>query len=418
MTRVAIIPARSGSKGLKNKNILNLCGKPLIAYSIEAAIKSNLFDKVIVSTDSLEYKDISISYGSEVIMRNDKLSNDKATSYMVIEDVLKKINACDEDEFILLQPTSPLRTEKNIVEAYNLFDKNRDKYDFLVSMSESEKNRELIQVIDDNTLKNFNADFKNYARQKYKEYYPNGAIFIGKVGAYLKKGDFFGCRSLPYYMCKKESVDIDDILDFQLAITLINYNRRKEIISKGIDARIKDKKHFFTNKGDISLIGHSIIDNWDIERLFSYKICNCGINGITVKDYYDKIIKNDYLTNLPNICFLMFGINDIKYDVKVENITLYLQKIINYLKKKNTNIKIYLIDILNINGNIYLDNKNINDTNEYIHNHITDVDGFINVNSFNNTYGKLSLEYTFDGVHLNDKGYDLLSKLLYEKLHK
>lgn len=418
MTRVAIIPARSGSKGLKNKNILNLCGKPLIAYSIEAALKSNLFDKVIVSTDSLEYKEISISYGSEVIMRNDRLSNDKASSYMVIEDVLKKINLCDEDEFILLQPTSPLRTDKNIVEAYDLFNPNRDKYDFLVSMSESEKNHDLIQVIEDNTLKNFNADFKNYNRQKYKEYYPNGAIFIGKVGAYLKKGDFFGYKSLPYYMNKEESVDIDDMLDFQFAITLINNNRRKEILSKSVDGRIKDKKHAFTNQGDILLMGHSIIDNWDIKRLFSYRICNCGVTGITVKDYYDKIIKNDYLTSLPDICFLMFGINDIKYNVEVENITLYLQKIVNYLKTKNTNIKVYLIDILNVNGNIYLDNGEINYTNEYIHNYITNIDGFINVSSFNNNYGKLSIDYTLDGVHLNDKGYDLLSKLLCEKLNK
>ena len=90
LKKIAIIPARSGSKGLPNKNILMLLDKPLIAYTIEAAIKSNEFQRVIVSTDSLEYKEISEKYGAEVILRDDYLANDKATSFMVIEDVLKK----------------------------------------------------------------------------------------------------------------------------------------------------------------------------------------------------------------------------------------------------------------------------------------------------------------------------------------
>ena len=89
MKRIAIIPARSGSKGLKDKNIIDLCGKPLIAYSIEAAFNTKLFDKVIVSTDSDTYAEISRRYGAEVFMRGENLSNDNATTYMVIEDILK-----------------------------------------------------------------------------------------------------------------------------------------------------------------------------------------------------------------------------------------------------------------------------------------------------------------------------------------
>jgi len=85
MKRLAIIPARAGSKGLKDKNIIDLCGKPMIAYSIIAAKESGLFDKIIVSTDSVHYADISVSYGAEVILRDEELANDKATSFMVIE---------------------------------------------------------------------------------------------------------------------------------------------------------------------------------------------------------------------------------------------------------------------------------------------------------------------------------------------
>ena len=81
MKKIAIIPARSGSKGLKDKNIIDLCGKPLIAYSIEAATKSDIFDRVIVSTDSKGYKDIAEQYGAEVLLRDEKLSNDYFSHY-------------------------------------------------------------------------------------------------------------------------------------------------------------------------------------------------------------------------------------------------------------------------------------------------------------------------------------------------
>ncbi|BDW77800.1 hypothetical protein BFINE_35950 [Bacteroides finegoldii DSM 17565] len=83
MKRIAIIPARSGSKGLKDKNIIELCGKPLMAYSIEAALGTGLFEHVIVSTDSEHYADISRQYGAETMMRGERLSDDKATTYMV-----------------------------------------------------------------------------------------------------------------------------------------------------------------------------------------------------------------------------------------------------------------------------------------------------------------------------------------------
>ena len=119
MKRMALIPARSGSKGLKDKNIIDLCGKPLMAYSIEPAIESGLFDQVIVSTDSEHYADIARRYGSSVIMRSAELASDTATSFEVIADVLhRQVNM--PDELVLLQPTSPMRTVKHIHEAVSL----------------------------------------------------------------------------------------------------------------------------------------------------------------------------------------------------------------------------------------------------------------------------------------------------------
>lgn len=215
--RLAIIPARSGSKGLRDKNIADLCGKPLIAYSIEAALHSGLFDKVLVSTDSEQYASIARQYGADVIMRSEELSNDIATSYMVIQDVLQRVES-KYDYFVLLQPTSPLRTSEHICEALQIFDKKIASYDFLVSMKEAEHARVLCNPIDqDMSLKYFDTDFSNYRRQSYKDYSPNGAIFVGKPNQYLNQKHFFGEKSIAYIMSKEDSIDIDTLFDLKFA---------------------------------------------------------------------------------------------------------------------------------------------------------------------------------------------------------
>ena len=217
MKKVAIITARAGSKGLKDKNIIDLCGKPLIAYSIEAAIESKAFDRVIVSTDSKKYGKISEKYGAEVIYRDERLAGDNVPTFDVVEDLLSKLNN-DLDYFVLLQPTSPMRTYKHICEAITLFENNYDNFDFLVSVKKSEVSSVLIKEIDeDNSLKNFNIDFSNYKRQNFQEYTPNGALFFAKPRCYLLQRHFFGERSLAYKMTDVDSIDIDDKLDYELA---------------------------------------------------------------------------------------------------------------------------------------------------------------------------------------------------------
>lgn len=230
MKRIAIIPARSGSKGLKDKNIIDLCGKPLIVYSIEAAIQSKLFEHVIVSTDSERYAEISRHYGAEVMMRDEALSNDKATTYMVLEDILKNRLSEPIDYFVLLQPTSPLRTAKHIQEAVENFESKYDIFDFLVSMKESEHAKVLVNPIDeDGSLKYFDTDFSNYRRQGYKDYSPNGAIFIGKPDAYLMQKHFFGAKALSYMMTAEDSVDIDGALDLVLAEVILKKQNNRRI---------------------------------------------------------------------------------------------------------------------------------------------------------------------------------------------
>jgi CMP-N-acetylneuraminic acid synthetase len=217
MKKIAIIPARSGSKGLKDKNIIDVCGKPLIAYSIEAALDSGQFERVIVSTDSEKYGQISEAYGAEVMYRGEKLSDDKATTYMVLEDLLGRVEK-NIDYFVLLQPTSPMRTSVHVREAVELFEEKYDNFDFLVSVKEAELGAVLVKPIEeDGSLKHFDTDFSNYRRQTYKEYSPNGAIYIGKIDAYLQRKHFFGEKSVAYIMNAFDSVDIDNELDYEFA---------------------------------------------------------------------------------------------------------------------------------------------------------------------------------------------------------
>lgn len=226
MKKIAIIPARAGSKGLKDKNIIDVCGKPLIAYSIDSAIETNQFDRVIVSTDSKKYGMISEEYGADVIYRGERLSNDVATTYMVIEDLLNRIEE-NIDYFVLLQPTSPMRTKYNIVDAIKLFEANYNSFDFLVSVKEAEHGSDLVKPIEeDGSLKHFDKDFSNYRRQAYKEYCPNGAIFIGKPQAYMKQKHFFGKKSIAFMMSDIDSIDIDNELDYEFACFCMEKRRK------------------------------------------------------------------------------------------------------------------------------------------------------------------------------------------------
>ncbi len=225
MRKIAIIPARSGSKGLKDKNIIDLCGKPLLVYSIEAALKSKCFDRVILSTDSERYAEIGKKYGVEVVMRGEEASNDSASTYAVIADLFTKINM-DFDYFVLLQPTSPMRTARHIEEACAQFENASDQYDFLVSVKEAEHASVLVKPVEDDlSLKHFDTDFSNYRRQAYKEYSPNGALFIGKPAKYLTKKHFFGSDSMAYIMDEESSVDIDNELDYEFAKVLMRRKR-------------------------------------------------------------------------------------------------------------------------------------------------------------------------------------------------
>lgn len=419
LKKVAIIPARSGSKGLPNKNILMLLDKPLIAYTIEAAMKSNEFQRVIVSTDSLEYKEISEKYGAEVILRDDYLANDKATSFMVIEDVLKKIKIENLDYFMLLQPTSPFRDEKHITDSIKEFEKEYINLDFLVSMTESSKSADLIKRIgSDKTLKNYDLDYSNYRRQDGKEYYPNGAIFIGKVDKYLEKKHFFGEKTLAYFMNKEDSIDIDDKLDFEIAITIATKKKKKILLLNMIKERIKEKKLYFEQVKPITLIGHSIFDYWEISKLNEYEVNNLGIAGISTKEYINLILKKDLIKSLGKKIILFSGTNDMVIEGwKKEDTLNWINETISILKSIKKDMEIYFIEVPRVLSRMDRANKVIIELNNYLRDNLSKDIKFIELGQdFQDKFGNLKIEFTSDGLHFNENGYKQLKEIVEKEL--
>ena len=225
---IAIIPARSGSKGLKDKNIKELNGKPLIAYTIEAALESKVFDKVFVSTDSEKYAEISRKYGADVpFLRSAENSTDRAGTWEVVKEVLAKLEE-KYDIVILLQPTSPLRTAQNIKEATDLFfEKNADS---IVSVTETDHPIFWCNTLDENlSLKDFvKKEFNKNRQDLPKSYTLNGAIYIIKENLFedLSKLNLYGDNSYAYIMERENSVDVDGELDFLYIKTIIeNYKK-------------------------------------------------------------------------------------------------------------------------------------------------------------------------------------------------
>lgn len=216
---LAFIPARSGSKGLIDKNIKLLGGIPLIGHTIHAAKQSGIFKDIIVSTDSVEYQRISIEYGTNVpFLRPEFLSTDTSTTMDMIEYTLNELDWRNNyDTVVILQPTSPLRTTEDIINAYELF-KVRN-VNAVVGVTEMEHSPLWCNQIDSNTL-SMDGFIKNISsnRQSLDQFYRiNGAIYMAKIDYLLKYKDWYHDKSIGYIMDKESSIDIDDKFDLDMA---------------------------------------------------------------------------------------------------------------------------------------------------------------------------------------------------------
>lgn len=221
MKNLAVITARSGSKGLKDKNIKLLNGKPLMAYTIEAALQSGMFQEVYVSTDSEEYAQIAIEHGASVpFLRTEENATDSASSWDTVAEALSQYKERGQqfDTVCLLQPTSPLRTGEDIRAGYQMFQEKNAAA--VLSVTPTDHSPLWCGTLpEDGCLDGFiSEETLETPRQMLPEFYRiNGALYILKTDRVVSKPDLYSADCFAYVMPRERSMDIDEELDFGMA---------------------------------------------------------------------------------------------------------------------------------------------------------------------------------------------------------
>ena len=215
---LGLIPARGGSKGIPRKNIIDLHGKPLISYTIEAGIKSKYLDYILVSTDDEEIASVSRKYGAQVpFMRPAELASDTAKTIDAVLHAIKNLQMIGDifDTLVLLQPTQPLRTTEDIDEAIERYMEFGCKP--LVSVSEVNDHPILVRTISGNKLAPLLNVSSTCRRQDMPLYYcVNGCIYINEINQ-INETTSFNDNIIPFVMKKSHSVDIDELSDLVIA---------------------------------------------------------------------------------------------------------------------------------------------------------------------------------------------------------
>jgi CMP-N,N'-diacetyllegionaminic acid synthase len=218
---IAVILARGGSKRLPNKNLKNLRGKPLIFYTILAALRCRYIDEIIVSSDDVKILEVSKKYRVQTVKRPKYLSGDKSKSSDALKHVISK--NFDYDFVILLQPTSPLRSEKHIYGAIRLLEKKNA--DAVISVCRAEEGLFLTNILPKNLSlqKFFKKNLQNKKNKNINNYYKlNGAIYICKIKKLFEKNTLFLEKNIyAFKMSQKTSIDVDTEFDFKRASNLI-----------------------------------------------------------------------------------------------------------------------------------------------------------------------------------------------------
>ena len=231
---LAVVPARAGSKGLPGKNIKDLCGKPLIAWTIETALKSVHIDEVVVSTDSKDIAEIALQFGASVpFLRPYQLATDEATSFVVVEHCLDFYHAKRAIEFdyvVLLEPTSPLRRETDIDQVLEKLEKNAARFDSIITVGLSKEHPSITKRMVDEELTNFidGVPMVNRRQDYPPAFFPFGVAYASKVAQLRLEKTFYTKRTTGFLIGREQQFEIDDVLDFICIEAMINLREQSE----------------------------------------------------------------------------------------------------------------------------------------------------------------------------------------------
>jgi CMP-N,N'-diacetyllegionaminic acid synthase len=220
VTVLCIIPARGGSKGLPNKNILPLHGKPTIAWTIEKALESKSITDVVVSTDSEKIAEVALAFGAQVpFFRPKEISTDTASSISVIEHSIEFMykEFGKKYEYVLLaEPTSPLRFENDFDSAIEKLVLNREKFDSLVTVGPVRTHPSIMKRLDGDSVVPYIELLENNSRRQELDeaLFPFGVAYVAKTVALQNEKTFYTKRCLGLRIHESQCFEIDDIIDF------------------------------------------------------------------------------------------------------------------------------------------------------------------------------------------------------------
>jgi CMP-N,N'-diacetyllegionaminic acid synthase len=229
---IAIIPARGGSKGLPGKNIKDLCGKPLIVWTIETALKSKFIDELVVSTENQQIADIALGAGASVpFLRPIELATDTASTFVVVKHALDYYGeryGRTFDLVALVEPTSPLREDDDIDHMLERLYTGWAEFDSIISVGEVREHPSIMKRLRGAELEPFCQDLAQTTRRQENvpAYFPYGVAYIAKTVSLLE-GQTFYTRRCTYHMIKRyQNYEIDDIYDFLCVESVMRHGRK------------------------------------------------------------------------------------------------------------------------------------------------------------------------------------------------
>jgi CMP-N,N'-diacetyllegionaminic acid synthase len=221
---LGLIPARGGSKGVPRKNIRLVAGKPLIAYSIEAALQSRCLNPVIVSTDDEEIAQVSSSFGAEILMRPPELAGDETPMIAVVRHVIEQLEQqrrMQIDYCVLLQPTAPMRTAQDIQATVDIL-KNTGADSVVSVYKVGDHHPSRMYRIEDEKLIPLQSEPPSRLRQSLSPvYHRNGAVYAFQRNLLEQADTLIGADARPYIMPEERSVNIDNEIDLLMADLLL-----------------------------------------------------------------------------------------------------------------------------------------------------------------------------------------------------
>lgn len=351
---------------------LNIWGKPVFSYALETVRKAGIFKRIVVVTKSVKIKKklnkedgIELCETFDFSRTNGAVCVFSGRAAMVNAVTLR--NAC-------LSFTGGILYTSARSERFNLQEPSAC-FSFLEEHENKAVNAFVIyQVID---------------------------------------GKFVLNNKTEFVLNSEESVVINGINDFELSIVLKKKQNNTALLKQMILNRIEEKRDIISTacvKPSICLIGHSQMDYWSVDELAGFKIRNCGIAGISSFEYTEQILNKDMLNCEAEAFIVMHGTNDIVLTTGIKDIVLSISHTIDYIKGNNDAAPVYFIACIHVNGRMDRNNCLIDELNKELRKELEKQVIWINTDFMDNEFNELKPEYTTDGLHLSDKGYDMLGK--------